>query len=173
MIEQSINLSDKAEELLAILQRDIEHIEWTIVKLNELRGFVIKRNEKGLTALLEEIQTEAQTYSVNEQNRCKIREQIAIEAGCRPESLTLTILEDSIEEPLKSALTQIQKKIKTAAFELNKEYILTVALLKDCSRINSLLLKTIFEGGRGNLVCYNSAGTTSRQQDASFMSMRL
>lgn len=168
----AIDLTQKTRDLLSILQRDIDHIEWTILKLNQLRGFVIKRNEKGLLSLLEEIQTEAQEYSINEQTRNKTREQIAKEMGCPAEQLTLSALGNSIDEPLKSALGQIQKNIKAAAVNLNKEYFLTASLLKDCSRINSVLLKIIFEGGR-SLVCYNSAGQTTRQQDASFMSMRL
>jgi hypothetical protein len=39
-----------AEELLSVLERDVVHVEWSIVKLNELRGLVIKRDEKGLMA---------------------------------------------------------------------------------------------------------------------------
>ena len=174
MIDQSINLANKTEELLGILRRDAEHLEWVTSKLNELRGFVIKRDEKGLAELLDEIQAEAQDYSINEQNRSRVCEEIAADLGGETKKLTLSVLVNSINEPMKTILAGTQAKLKISAQRLSREYILTATLLKDCARINRLLLKAIFEGGRNNLVCYDSAGTTSNQQhDASFMSMRL
>ncbi len=173
MNEQMVELSHKAEELLGVLERDIEHIERTSLHLNELRGFVIKRDEQGLGRLLEEIRTEAQEYSANERRRCLIREEMAGLLGFKPEKLTLSVLKTRVAGPAKAAIAESQQKLKALVEHLRREYVSTVALLSDCARINSLLLKIVFERGRTGLVCYDSAGLTTRQDNAAFMSMRL
>jgi hypothetical protein len=173
MNEQMVELSHKAEDLLGVLERDIEHIERTALHLNELRGFVIKRDERSLSRLLEEIQTEAQEYSANEQRRCLIREEMAGLLGFKPEELTLSVLKAHIAGPAKTAIAESRQKLKTLVERLRREYVSTVALLSDCARINSLLLKIIFERSRAGLVCYDSTGLTARRDDAAFMSMRL
>jgi len=173
MSEQMIALSHKAEELLGILEGDIEHVERASLRLNELRSFVIKRDEKELGRLLDTIRTEAQEYSDNEQRRCLIREDMAGLLGCRPAELTLSVLKTRVPEPLKTAVAESQKKLRALVERLQKEYVSTVALLSDCARINSLLLKIVFGRSRTGLLCYDSAGQTTRGADAAFMSMRL
>ncbi len=66
---QTVDLSCKIEDLLGVLRQDIEHLERTLVRLNELRCFVIKRDEKGLTRLLDDIRMESRDYQANEQTR--------------------------------------------------------------------------------------------------------
>lgn len=173
MNEQMVELSHKAEELLGVLERDIEHVERTSLHLDELRGFVIKRDEQGLGRLLEEIRIEAQEYSVNERRRCLIREEMAGLLGFKPEELTLSVLKTRVAGPAKAAIAESQQKLKALVERLRREYVSTVALLSDCARINSLLSKIVFERGRTGLVCYDSTGLTARQGDAAFMSMRL
>jgi hypothetical protein len=173
MNEQTIELSRKAEDLLDILERDIEHIERTVLQLNELRGFVIKRDEKGLGRLLEDIRAEGQEYPANEQRRRLIRERLSELLGCDAHELTLSILKTHVPEPAKTAIVESQKKLRALVGRLQREYVSTVALLSDCARINSLLLKIVFGRSRTGLVCYDSAGQAARESDAAFMSMRL
>ena len=47
---------DKVDELLAVLDKDIEHIQRSLSRLNELRRLVIKRDDTALGKLLESIQ---------------------------------------------------------------------------------------------------------------------
>jgi hypothetical protein len=173
MNEQMVELSRRAEDLLGVLERDMEHVERTALHLNELRGFVIKRDEQSLGRLLEDIRTEAQEYSANEQRRCLIRGEMAGLLGFKPEKLTLSVLKTHITGPAKTAIAESQQKLKALVERLRREYVSTVALLSDCARINSLLLKIVFERSRTGLVCYDSAGLTRRQGDAAFMNMRL
>jgi hypothetical protein len=78
-----------------------------------------------------------------------------------------------VAEQLKSQFIESQKKLKALLEHLRREYVSTATLLADCARINSLLLKAVFERGRVNLVCYDSAGATARGDEAAFMSMHL
>jgi uncharacterized coiled-coil protein SlyX len=173
MNQQPVELSQKINDLLGVLERDVEHVGRTAMQLDELRGFVIKRDEQGLNRLLEEIRAEEQDYSANEQNRKVLREQLAGLLGCKTQELTLSVLETRVSEPQKTTIAESRKRLRALVENLQREYVSTVALLSDCSRINSLLLKIIFEQGRNGLVCYDSDGTPVRKSDAAFMSMRI
>ena len=173
MNEQTIELSHKAQELLNVLEKDIEHVEQTISRLDELRGFVIKRDEKNLARLLEEIRNEEQEYSSNEKRRCRMRDELAGLLNCTQKELTLTVLSRRMAEPEQSAIAEKQQKLKALLGSLQSRYVSTAELLSDCARINSHLLKTIFERSRPGLVCYDSSGATSREGGAAFMNMRL
>jgi hypothetical protein len=174
MTSQIIELTQKAEDLLGILELDIERIERTIQNFNNLRGLVIKRDEKELGRLLETIQSESQVYSHNERQRNLLRKEISEIIGSPAESMNLSGLKQHLSEPeLIEQLSDRQLKLRNMVMRLKSEYISTVALLSDCARINSALLKCVFGWGRGNLVSYNSAGEISRQNDAAFMNMRM
>jgi len=174
MTWQTNELTQKTEDLLGILELDIERIERTIQNFNNLRGLVIKRDEKELGRLLETIQSESQVYSHNERQRNLLRKEISEIIGCPQESMNLSGLKQHLSQPkLIEQLSDRQLKLRNLVTRLKKEYVSTVALLSDCARINSALLKCVFGWGRGNLVSYDSAGEISRQNDAAFMNMRM
>jgi hypothetical protein len=170
---QTTVLSRNVEDLLGVLKRDVQHIERTLSFLNEIRVLVIKRDENNLGRLLEEIRAEAQQYSANEQRRRTISGQLAVLLGCKPAELTLSALRSHLDEPAKSDVAERQEQLRTLAQRLQGEYVMTASLLSDCARINSRLLRVVFEQSRTGLVCYDSQGTTARGSDAAFMSMRL
>jgi hypothetical protein len=174
MTSQIIELTQKTEDLLGILELDIQRIERIIQNLDNLRGLVVKRDEKGLGRLLETIQSESQIYSHNEQQRNQLRKEMAGLIGCPQESMNLSVLKKHLLQPgLIEQVGDRQLKLRNLVMRLKREYVSTVALLSDCARINSALLKCVFGWGRGNLVCYDSAGEISRQNDAAFMNMRM
>ena len=102
-----------------------------------------------------------------------MRDELAELLDCKQKELTLTVLSRRMAEPEQSAVAEKQQKLKTLLGSLQSQYVSTAALLSDCARINSHLLKTIFERSRPGLVCYDSSGQTSRHGDAAFMNMRL
>jgi hypothetical protein len=173
MNEQTMEITGSVEELLDVLARDMSHVEYAASKLNELRVFVIKRDEKGLSRLLEEIRAEAKDYQVNEQRRGLIRTKLAELFGCESKDLTLSFLKNRVAGVAKTAITENQERLKMLVRNLQVEYASTAALLSDCARINSALLKIVFDRSRTGLVCYDSAGLTTRESDAAFMNMHL
>jgi hypothetical protein len=173
MNEQTMQISDGVEYLINILKRDISHIEFASEKLNELRGFLIKRDEKGLNLLLEGIRAEAKDYQPNEQRRGLIRKQLAEVFGCTPKELTLSYLTSHLTGAAKTALAENQDKLKKLVKNLQVEYASTAALLSECARINSALLRIVFDRNRKSVGCYNSSGMQARESDVAFMNMHL
>jgi hypothetical protein len=173
MNEQTMEIIGSVEDLVNVLKRDISHIEYASSKLNELRVFVIKRDEKALGQLLEDIRTEAKDYQANEQRRGLIRKELAEMFGCKPNELTLSFLKNRVTGAARAAISDNQEKLKMLVRHLQVEYASTVKLLSDCARINSALLRIVFDRNRTGLVCYDSAGVTTRESDAAFMNMHL
>ena len=55
----TVEIEDKVDELLILLDRDIQHMQQNLSWLNELRVLVVKREETDLGKLLGSIQTES------------------------------------------------------------------------------------------------------------------
>jgi sugar-specific transcriptional regulator TrmB len=163
---------DKIDELLAILDKDIEHIQDSLLRLDKLRSLLIKPNNESLDGLLESIQADSDSYVANETKRQSIRRELAATLGCDVEQMTLSKLEANLEGQQKDQVTGKKIKLKLLTEELKNEHLSTVMLLSDCAMFNSLLLKTIFDFGRTETVYYNSNGSAKRQSDAAFVNLQ-
>jgi len=168
----AIAIEDKVDELLVFLDRDIQHIQESLLKLNELRRLVIKRDDAALGKLLESIQAEADSYRRHELNRQSIRKELANALGCNLKQMTLSTLEASLPKGKKAQVTQRKAKLRSLIKELKKEHLSTALLLSECARFNKLLLKSIFDVGKTEVVYYDSNGATRRQTDTAFVNLQ-
>ena len=168
----AIEIEDKVDELLAALDKDSRHIQESLLKLNELRSLVVKRDDAALGKLLESIQTESDSYRSHELKRQSIRKDLADALGCNLEQMTLSALEASLPEEKKAQVTRMKAKLKSLITELRKEHLSTTLLLSECTRFNNLLLKSIFDLGKSDVVYYNSNGATRRQTDTALVNLQ-
>jgi len=165
-------IDDKVDELLVCLNEDSRHIEQSLSRLNELRRFVIKRDDTGLGRLLESIQAESGRYRSHELKRQSIRGELARTLGCSLEQMTLSALEAILPEAKRARVSQMRATLRTLIEELKKEHLSTALLLSECARFNNLLLKSIFDLGQTGTVYYNSNGRTKRQTDTAFVNLQ-
>jgi hypothetical protein len=167
----TVEIEGKIDELLVVLDKDIQHIEESLLRLNELRGLVVKRDDAALGKLLGSIQAESNGYGSHELKRQSIRKELAIALDCDVEQMTLSRLEAVLPEERRVQVTEKKVKLKSLAGQLKKEHLRTAMLLSDCARFNSLLLKSIFDLGKTGMVYYNSDGATKRQTDTAFVNL--
>ena len=167
-----IGIENKVEELLVCLDKDIQHMQDSLQKLNEIRTLVIKRDDTALGKLLESIQAASDCYRNHELNRKSIRKELAESLGCSIEQMTLSSLETSLPEAKKARVTQMKAKLRSLSAELKKEYLGTALLLSECARFNNLLLNSIFDLGKTGSVYYNANGATKRQTDMAFVNLQ-
>jgi hypothetical protein len=167
-----VEIEDKIDELLVVLDEDIRHIEESLLRLNELRGLVVKRDETSLGKLLESIQAESDSYRKNELRRQLIRKELAAAFGSSIKQMTLSRLEEVLQEEKKTKIAERKARLKLLTEELRKEHSGTVLLLADCAQFNSLLLRSIFNFGNSPTVFYGSDGTTKRQTGAAFVNLQ-
>jgi hypothetical protein len=167
-----IGIEDKIEELLICLDKDVQHMQENLQKLNEIRTLVIKRDDTALGELLESIQAASDCYRNHELNRKSIRKELAESLGCSIEQMTLSALEESLPEAKKDRVTRMKAMLRSLSEELKKEYLSTALLLSECARFNNLLLNSIFDLGKTGSVYYNSNGAAKRQTDMAFVNLQ-
>jgi len=163
----------KIEMLLHLLDEDIRHVEVVLTRLDTLRTLLLKRDDKRLESLLEEIRQQADTYAAHEQQRQMLRGGLAAELGCRPNDLTLSKLKGQLSGPHRMALAERQTRLRALIAQLQREHMLTTLLIADCARFNRALRRALFGVlGHGN-VTYRPTGATQPQGGASLMSLQL
>lgn len=168
----AIEIDDKVDQLLAVLDRDIQQLRQNISRLDELRSMVIKRDDDSLDKLLKSIQGEQDGYKENEQKRQLLREEIAVTLDCKPGEITLTRLETELSAAKKTEVAGRKITLQTLAGQLKREHLSTAMLLSNCSRLNSRLLAGIFKPGKTETVTYGSKGTTERQMNTAFINLQ-
>jgi hypothetical protein len=167
-----IEIEDKINELLIVLDKDIQHIEYCLSQLDELRSLVIKRDDTALSKLLDDIRAESENYRSCERRRLAIRKELAAIFGYDLEQMTLARLEKVLPEEKKTQIMEKKIKLKMLTARLKREHSGTALLLSDCARFNSLLLKSIFDLGRTETVYYNASGSAKRQTETAFVNLQ-
>jgi hypothetical protein len=166
-------MEDKVKELLTVLDRDIENIQQNLTRLNDMRCFVVKRDDASLQKMLTSIQFQSPGFRQNDSERKRIREELATALGCEFSKLTLSALEKELTGELKAQVSEKKIKLKTLATQFRKEHISTSKLLADCARFNGMLLKSILELGHARTITYNPQGISERQSNSAIMNMEL
>ncbi|KPL25243.1 MAG: hypothetical protein AMJ75_01535 [Phycisphaerae bacterium SM1_79] len=168
-----ISIEDKIDELLVVLDTDIRHIQQNLSYLNELRSYVIKRDDAALGKLLELIRGRSDSYRSHELKRQSIRKELADTLGWSLEQVTLSKLEAGRPNEKRGRVTRKKEQLSSLIKELRKEHLSTALLLSECARINRTLLKEIFNLGNSGTVCYGSNGAAKRQSDMVFVNLQL
>lgn len=169
----SISIEEKIDELLAVLDTDIRHIQQNLSYLNELRSHVIKRDDAALGKLLELIRGRSDSYLRHELKRQSVRKELAGALGCGLEQVTLSTLEAGLPKEKREQVTKKKAELTSLIQELRKEHLSTALLLSECTRINRTLLKEIFNLGNSGTVYYGSNGAAKRQSDTAFVNLQL
>ena len=168
----AVEIEEKIDELLVILDKDIQHIQENLLRLDELRGLVVKRDDATLGKLLASIQNESDDYKSNELKRQSMREKLAIALDCNLEQMTLSRLEAKLSGEKKAQVAGKKTILRSLAKELKKKHLSTALLLSDCARFNSMLLRSVFELGKTGTITYSSNGSKRRQADTAFVNLQ-
>ena len=160
------------DELADVLEENVRQVKLTLVRLDELRSAVIKRDEAGLRALLETIQDEGPSYSMVETKREQIRAKLAGILGCSAEELNLSRICEYLSGEKRETILCRQEELQQLVEKLRVEHISTRILLTECRRFNNSLLRGIFGQASGGVI-YDHNGGASWESERGTMSMRL
>jgi len=168
----SLEFDNYIDPLIAVLDKDIEHIDSTVEMLDQLRGMVIKRDDKGLNLLVEKARIKSQNYTAIENRREMIRGELARIWGCRVSEMTLTkiiqILGPERSEQIRRTRDRLQRRLE----RFKAEHLSTYMLLSECSRFNGEMLSALLSG-RSDETTYNRRGSMNRHNGQSFVNMKL
>ena len=168
----TIEIENKVDQFLAVIDGDIQLTRKTLARLDQLRSLVIKRDDAGLSKILSDIQAESGSYRDNELKKQSIRYELGMALGCRLEQVTLTMLEAELSGEKKAEVSRTKSCLQMLGEELKKEYSSTAMLLSECARFNRVLLKNIFEFSQRGMVTYNPKGSAERQGNSAFVNLQ-
>ena len=166
------DLENKIMQLLASLDGDIENLRTSLARLDALRGFVIKRDDKALTSLLEEIKQDSQDYSAVENQRDSIRMALANAFGSSYEEMNLTNLAEKVSGRLKEDVLLKKNELAMLIEKLRTEHSSTAFLLSECAGFNRRLLKGILRSPDEGMT-YSQDGRKKWHRQTNVMNLRL
>ena len=169
----TIEIEEKVDALLACLDKDVQLLQDALLRLDELRRLIIKRDDDALGKLLEKIQIQANDHKSHERNRQSIHRELAAALGYEPRRMTLSVLENVLPKGRKEQITERKAKIKSLVGKFRKEHLETVLLLSECARFNNMLLKSIFDLSKVESFSYNSNGSAKRQTNVALINFKL
>jgi len=172
MITLNIRLDELIDDLLKILDEDAEHIKLTLGRLNRLRASVIKRDQEDIKALLDTVREDDTGYSQTEITRHTIRKELAQIVGCSVGEMNLTRLRRCLSEEKAMMVAEKQRELKVLIEKLRIEHTCTSMLIKECTRLNKMLLRSIFSNGRES-VTYNARGDASWEMRKGIVNFKL
>ena len=164
--------SHLVNRLNEVLDKDIEHTRTTLDMLDELRGKVIKRDEKGMQQLLEKVRISNTAYSCVENQRQQIRGKLARICNCSVQDMTVTRLCEVLPEEQSRRLNQTKLKLTELLSKLKAEQLSTSMLLNECRRFNDVMLGAMLKGRR-NEVTYSPKGSKKLQSNINVMNLQL
>jgi len=158
--------------LSGVLDEDIRHIEATLLRLDALRGLLIKRDDGALEKLLEEIHTQGQAYAATECRRQELRRELAAALGLSEGDLTLSGLLSRLTGQDRVSLAERQTRLKILIARLKREHSLTSRLIADCARFNRSLL-CVFLGPAGKTgTTYSPTGVARHPTGMALLNMQ-
>jgi hypothetical protein len=162
--------ADLLAELNEVLDQEQQRVALTLIQLDALRSALIRRDETGLHELLTRIQAQQGEFSLLDQRRQQVRQQLAERIECDPDQLNLTRLIRALPAEQSDALRQRQQQLYMQIRQLKTEHHLTGLLLAECTRLNRALLRALL-GGIGD--SYNALGRSSWQVQDRLVSTRM
>ncbi len=165
-------LREKAEALVDVLDIDIQHLTDSLTHLDSLRSLVIKRDEAGLNDLLDAIRIESTGYQGNERRRQCLRQELADLLDCPLSELTLSRLEQYMPDPWPHTLAQRKQSLRELTSQLRQEHMRTSWLLRDCTRLNGMLINAVLNPGQDNTLTYTGAGQSRQHRENGLMNLK-
>jgi len=162
----------RVAELLGVLDRDIQHVEATLLWLDALRALLVKRDDQALETLLAEIHRQGETHAATEQRREQLRRDLAADLGWPLCEVTLSGLLTRLTEPTRTRLAERQTRLKVLISQLKREHTLTSVLIADCANFNRSLLRAFFGPACKTGTTYSRAGASRHPTGMSLLNMQ-
>lgn len=172
-MNRSMALQLKVDELLVVLDKDIELIQNSLVRIGELRECLIRRQQETMDSVLGMVRADAEQRSANDIVRERIRAELSGILGCDVKKMTIGALGNYLSEQQRDRLFEKRGTLLILTKKLSKEYLLTQKLVKTYSKLHRRFFEKVFYSKNKNQSVYNSSGQVDRDADSSFMNVKL
>ena len=166
MISPPATQTDQIASLGRLLEEEASLLDLRRSQLASLCGAIIDRDEEAVERLLEQIERAQELQTV------AIRRKLGERLNCPGDEVKLSALIAALPQPQRAALAEQRQQIIELAERLQLEHMRTVMLLTECSRINRMLLESLFPDSQG-VTTYSQAGSEPWRPEAGLVDAEL
>lgn len=160
------------DEMLPVLDEQIALLGQRRSQLEALAGAILDRDDGRMERLLEEIEQTMQVRHRADAKLRAVRNALADVFACRPEEMKLTMLIDALQGGPKQALEDRRRQIVALTDQLRQQHLQTCLFLLESSRINRMLLESLFPDSEP-VVTYHTDGREHWRPDTGLVDAEL
>lgn len=165
-------LESEIQQLLEFLDSGADSIDRMLDMLSQLRAALIRRDEPALRQMQDTLpQVAAERLEMESQLRAICRKFASL-LTCPAEQINLTKIASLAPAHQHAQICEKQQSLQTRVNRLAVEHRSTEMLLRECERLNRLLLAGMM-GSASQTVTYTPSGLSRRELHRSIVSMRM
>jgi flagellar biosynthesis/type III secretory pathway chaperone len=172
MISPPATRTDQIASLARLLEEEASLLDLRRSQLASLCGAIIDRDEEAVERLLEQIERAQELQTAADEKLDAIRRKLGERLNCPGDEVKLSALIAALPQPQRTALAEQRRRIIELAERLQLEHMRTVMLLTECSRINRMLLESLFPDSQG-VTTYSEAGSEPWRPEAGLVDAEL
>ncbi len=146
-------------ELITVLDEEIRLLDVRRGQLEHLSEALIARDEARLKELLDEIEVIVHNQTSTDMKLKAVRNSLASAVGLDQETATLTAIMEYMTPMQKSDVDYRRQQIMLLADALRNQHLATAMLLRECTRINRMIMDTLFPRAE-SVTTYDTKGST-------------
>ncbi|MGB2823916.1 MAG: hypothetical protein WBF17_23255 [Phycisphaerae bacterium] len=172
MISPAAVNTDQIASLAGLLDEEASLLDLRRSQLTSLCDAIVDRDDEAVERLLDQIERAQELQSAADEKLNTIRRKLAECLDCPGEDVKLSALITALPEPQRSGLAQQRQLIIELAQRLQLEHMRTVVLVTECSRVNRMLLESLFPESQG-VTMYSAAGCEPWRPNAGLVDAEL
>ncbi len=141
-------LEARVSALLAALDQEIRLLTQRQAQLERMSEAILRHDEDRLEDLLGEMQQALDDQARADRRLRQAQAALAQALGCGSRPVRLRLLAQRLAGRQRAQLESRRRRIVALALDVRRQHLRTIVLVRECARINRLLLETIFPGSR-------------------------
>ena len=165
----ALTQQDLAAQLREVLDQEIAALNLRRSQLGLLREAILQRDDEGVARMLAQLEQAQAVQSQLEGRLEALRESAAEELGLPTRQVTLSALIARLGPAQGRGLDLCRRQIIHLLKALQRQHLELAMLLRECARINRLVLEQILGGG--GVMTYRAGGRDDWRDGAGLMDM--
>jgi len=165
-------LAALVDEMMAILDEEIGLLDGRRGQLEGLSGAILDRDEDAMEKLLCEMERTLRVQKTVDSKLEALRNTLADTLGCPPKELKLSALIGRLQGQRRAALEYRRQQIVVLTDKLRRQHLETCLFLLESSRINRMLLESLFPDSEP-VITYGVEGADQWRPDTGLVDAEL
>ncbi|RPI61752.1 MAG: hypothetical protein EHM48_05140, partial [Planctomycetaceae bacterium] len=128
------------------------------LQLANLYAAILERDNAAMETILEQMEHSQRHQIVLDGRMAQVRAAVAVEMGTPADTTRLATIIDALPAEQAAMVATRRSKIIELAERLRRQHMQTAMLLRECSRVNRMMLESLMSGGGPALTTYGAAG---------------